>query len=217
MVLHARSDIQGAIIPVSSGGCGELHSRPVTDGAPAKAWQLDCPRCCAVLKDDPLWAGSVSEIPETPDEVRVREDREKRGSRDQEQATGAALEELAKMPGILEALTALVAGQKVAVAPVVPCRDCGTSVTGGQRFCTECGARDPAEAGLVPNAPSQEFAVDSHMVADVPLPDEPPADELDLAALPYSKLKQLAVTRGLSGKGTKPELIERLSGTAAAA
>ena len=37
MVLHARSDIQGAIIPVASGGCGELHSRPVKDGAPAKA------------------------------------------------------------------------------------------------------------------------------------------------------------------------------------
>ena len=28
------------------------------------------------------------------------------------------------MPGILEALTALVAGQKVTVAAVVPCRDC---------------------------------------------------------------------------------------------
>ena len=215
MVLHARSDIQGAVIPVGSGGCGEFHSRPVTDGAPAKAWQLDCPRCCAVLKDDPLWAGSVSEIPETPDEVRVREDREKRGSRDQEQATGVALEELAKMPGILEALTALVAGQKVTVAAVVPCRDCGVDVTAGQKFCTECGARDPAEAALVPDAPSSAFAVDSYKVADVPLPDEPPTDgPVDLAALPYSKLKQLAVTRGLSGKGTKPELIERLSAAA---
>ena len=216
MVLHARSDIQGAIIPVGSGGCGVLHSRPVTDGAPAKVWRLDCPRCCAVLKDDPLWAGSVSEIPETPDETRVREDREKRGAKEQSEATGVALEELSKMPGILEALTALVAGQKVEVAAVVPCRDCDTSVTAGQKFCTECGARDPAEAGLVPDAPSQEFAADSHTVADVPLPDEPPADDvpLDLAAMPYSKLKQLAVTRGLSGKGTKPELIERLSAAA---
>ena len=163
-----------------------------------------------MLKDDPLWAGSQSEIPETPDEQRVREDREKRGSRDQDQATGVALEELAKMPGILEALTALVAGQKVEVAAVVPCRDCGVDVTAGQRFCPECGARDPAEAGLIPDAPSPEFAVDSYTVADVPLPGEP----VDLAALPYSKLKQLAVTRGLSGKGTKPELIERLSAAA---
>ena len=62
----------------------------------------------------------------------------------------------------------------------------------------------------MPDAPSQAFAVDSHRVADVPLPGEP----VDLAALPYSKLKQLAVTRGLSGKGTKPELIERLSAAA---
>jgi len=215
MVLHARSDIQGAIIPVSSGGCGQLHSRPVKDGAPAKIWVLDCPRCCAVLKGDPLWAGTVSEIPETPDETRIREDRDKRGAKEQSEATGVALEELAKMPGILEALTALVAGQKVAVAAVVPCRDCGVDVTAGQRFCTECGARDPAEAELVPDAPSPEFAVDSYVVADVLLP-EPPADEppLDLAALPYSELKRLAATRGLSGKGTKPELIERLSAAA---
>jgi hypothetical protein len=216
MVLHARSDIQGAIIPVASGGCGELHSRPVTDGAPAKVWRLDCPRCCAVLQDDSLWAAAESEIPETYDEQRVREDKDKRGAKDQSEATGVALEELAKMPGILEALTALVAGQKVEVAAVVPCRDCDTSVTAGQRFCPECGARDPAEAALVPDAPSSAFAVDSHRVADVPLPGEPPADDgpLDLAALPYSKLKQLAVTRGLSGKGTKPELIERLSAAA---
>jgi hypothetical protein len=212
MVLHARSDVQGAIIPVSSGGCGQLHSRPVKDGAPAKMWHLDCLKCCAVLKDDPLWAGTVSEIPETPDEQHVREDRDKRGAKEQSEATGAALEELAKMPGILEALTALVAGQKIEVAAVVPCRDCGVSVTDEQRFCTECGARDPAEAALVPDAPSSAFAVDSYKVADVPLPDDEPP--VDLAALPYSKLKQLAVTRGLSGKGTKPELIERLSAAA---
>ena len=129
-----------------------------------------------MLKDDPLWAGSVSEIPETPDEVRVREDRDKRGAKEQSEATGVALEELAKMPGILEALTALVAGQKVTVAVVEPCRDCGTSVTAGQRFCPECGARDPAGAAPIPSAPSPAFAVDSHRVADVPLPAAPPAD-----------------------------------------
>lgn len=211
MTLYAMSSVQNVYLIPSEGGCGEVHARP--EGV--KVWRLDCLRCETRLKDEPQWATAESEIPETVDEQRVREDRDKRGAKDQAEATGVALEELAKMPGILEALTALVAGQKVTVAAVVPCRDCDTSVTAGQRFCPACGARDPAEAVLAPGAPSQKFAVDSHRVTDVPLPDEPADGEApDLAALPYSELKRLAVTRGLSGKGTKPELIERLSAAA---
>ena len=132
---------------------------------------------------------------------------------------------LGKIAGvdIPDSLTRVTSGQKAHI-PVVACPG-GHANPAGVKFCGECGRpmHGPAPAvaaaaddpGPALGAPSVEYAVDSYTVDDVPLPDEPAAAAPpDLAALPYSKLKQLAVTRGLSGKGTKPELIERLSAAA---
>src|ERR1700684_334669 len=95
MTLYARSDLMSVSIPVTSGGCGPPHSRPVRKGAPAKDFRLDCPGCENFLKGggrtvlhvtqgskelgipthqewvadcDPCWGATPESVPETPDE-----------------------------------------------------------------------------------------------------------------------------------------------------
>jgi hypothetical protein len=216
MTLYARSDLSSVVVSAQNGGCGTSHSRPVKDGAPAKVWQLACPACETVLRTDPLWAGAVSEIPETPDEQHVREDRDKRGAKEQAEATAVALERIGNMPEELaKAFVAAMAAQAQGAAEPtgVPCRDCAAPVTMGQKFCGECGARDPAHSARPATEPSIEYAAASYKVQDVPLPPPLP----DPGEMSYSELRRLAVTMGLSGKGTKAELLERLSGAESAA
>lgn len=52
MTLYARADVMHVSVPVTSGGCGLPHSRPVVAGAPAKEWGLTCPQCETFLKQD---------------------------------------------------------------------------------------------------------------------------------------------------------------------
>lgn len=52
MTLYARGDVMCIGVPVTSGGCGDTHSRPVRDGAPVKLWALDCPGCERFLNGD---------------------------------------------------------------------------------------------------------------------------------------------------------------------
>jgi hypothetical protein len=98
MPLYARRDVVSVAVPPTSGGCGQSHSRPVEGGEPAKLWALDCPACSAALKaqNDPLWASEISKIPETPDEIAEREDREKRGQMDRDQRTENAFKIIAE-------------------------------------------------------------------------------------------------------------------------
>jgi len=65
-----------------------LHSRPVENGAPVKLWALTCPQCEDHLRHDPLWSGTINELPETYDEQIERERREKNASAEQEKALG---------------------------------------------------------------------------------------------------------------------------------
>src|SRR5260370_42518989 len=71
--LYARSDLVHIMIPAETGGCGSGHSRPVIGGAPARMWQLDCPRCTVFLKGDALWSSNPAKIPLTPDEENAAE------------------------------------------------------------------------------------------------------------------------------------------------
>jgi hypothetical protein len=84
-------------VPVTSGGCGTTHSRPVRNGAPAANWELTCPPCERFLKgggrrilkftpgdlkngilpgqervadSDPCWAPTPDTVPMTPDEAK---------------------------------------------------------------------------------------------------------------------------------------------------
>ena len=107
MTLYARSDIMSVSIPVTSGGCGDSHSRPVVQGAPVKVWGLDCPPCESYLRGDrrhrilkttpgdpklgipasqervadidPQWGTTPDTIPMTPDEKRTKHVIEERG------------------------------------------------------------------------------------------------------------------------------------------
>ena len=99
MSVFARSDVGYVAVPATSGGCGESHRRPTdAEGALVKVWELDCPQCGNYLRRDPHWGGMISEIPETPDEVRIREDEEKRGQRETAAATSHALVQIADLP-----------------------------------------------------------------------------------------------------------------------
>src|SRR5215470_14651816 len=100
MPLYARSDLSSVFVPVESGGCGQHHSRPVVDGAPVGIWSFshdDCEGCANFLAQDAHWSGTLSGIPETPDEKLAREDAEKRGAQDQAKANSVALEQLARL------------------------------------------------------------------------------------------------------------------------
>ncbi|MFE9220760.1 hypothetical protein ACFYN3_31035 [Streptomyces lavendulae] len=117
MALYARSDVMAVAVSPAHGGCGRTHRRPARDGATAILWSLACEGGCEdVLRRDPQWASEISGVPETPDEARVREEREKLGAREQTEATAAALQRLGQLgdlPGVLSALLDYVASQEV--------------------------------------------------------------------------------------------------------
>ena len=71
MTVYARSDVAAVAIPVASGGCGYVHTRPVIDGAPVKVFALACPACETKLRTDPCWSPHPDTIPQTADEERA--------------------------------------------------------------------------------------------------------------------------------------------------
>lgn len=99
MTLWARADVSYVRVPVESGGCGEPHSRPVTNGVPAEHFVLNCQGCENFLRADiarsggnkkvrtvngdfglklqdrylGLWGATRDTIPETPDDELKRE------------------------------------------------------------------------------------------------------------------------------------------------
>lgn len=103
MTVHARSDVSGVSISVAHGGCGDTHSRPVVDGAPAKTWSLSCSKCEEYLRYDPCWSAIWDNIPETPDEVSAREERQKRTDTDTQRLMAEAVTTL---PEILAQMVA---------------------------------------------------------------------------------------------------------------
>ncbi|MFJ6054478.1 hypothetical protein [Streptomyces sp. NPDC092307] len=75
-----------------------------------------------MLRQDPQWATEISGIPETPDETRLREDQEKRGLRDQTDATAVALQrlgQLGELPAAISAFMAFIGAQIPAATHVV--------------------------------------------------------------------------------------------------
>jgi hypothetical protein len=196
----------------------------VTRGAPAKVWKLDCPHCEKYLRGDgkakvikvitgdkemgipnrlehvvdadPHWSTTMEGIPPTPDEQHVNKIRSERG--DQE----------------LRWLEALIAakGSNISIPDNAMWRleqTFGTQVVGsivsgtvlcannhdnpaGTKFCSDCGIKMNAR-GVLPAAI-----------------EEPPA-EIPLHKLHPATLKKMARAKGLSDKGTKAEILERLA------
>lgn len=98
MVLYAREDVTYVLVPAGNGGCGQPHTRPVANGAPAKEFKLACQPCENFLRADiartgnkkvrtvnsdngmklaerymGLWGASPETVPETPDAEKQRE------------------------------------------------------------------------------------------------------------------------------------------------
>ena len=211
MPLMARSDLVSVSVSRDHGGCGARHDRPVTEGAPEKLWTLTCPQCTGALKSDPLWAGSEAEIPETPDEVKAREDREKRGERARDGQVATALEKLAAMPDAFETLTKILAGNMLAQqgaldAPVALCRD-GHQNPSSARFCGECGVSMAEAAGSARSAPEPVA------VAAAPAPANG-GRRKPMKDWRAEDLQAEARRLGLDDSGTRREVLERIKSAA---
>lgn len=203
LTAFAPSNVDKTLVNPPS-GCGQLHERPVIDGRPVTPWALECQACNKFLTG-PLggWGGTISEIPETYDEGREREDREKRGSKDLERATGDALSELAKLgdlPAALRDLTRIMTGQLKAVpGDVVRCTR-GHENAPAAKFCGECGSpMGELISATVPDGPQESAGGGKPK----PLKDWKADD-----------LRALARGKGLSDEGTRADLLARIKASA---
>jgi hypothetical protein len=217
MALYARSDLMSVSVPMTSGGCGASHSRPVHGGAPAKEWMLDCPDCEAYLKGsrkmqilkttpgdpklgipakqervddcDPHWSSTAESVPLTPDEKQTNSTRTERAS--QQIQMIQALSAL-KSSGIdIPPETLWLLERELPANVLKGTAKCpnGHDNLGTAKFCSECAV------SMTEPEPGEE--------EDAP---EVPLDKLHVATL-----KKRCREAGLSDGGGKPEMIERLT------
>jgi SAP domain len=223
VTLYARSDLMSVSVPVTSGGCGKSHNRPVRNGVPAREFRLDCPGCEAFLKGggrtvivntppdkehgipgsqkrvadmDPCWGGSPESVPETPDEVQYTRKRNKLGAEELEwiRAIAAAKQAGLELPDEAKAmLSQRLPGFGVVDGEVI-CPQ-GHANAPGLKFCGECGSKmDVRGAVETPN---------THLTQGLP--------EDSLSKLNISDLKSLCRQQGLPVGGKKADLVARLS------
>jgi len=208
MTLYSRSDVAAVTVPVAGfGGCGNTHSRPVVNGAPEKTWALDCPPCEDHLRHSDQWSATVTEIPETYDETKAREQAEKSGKLDRENQLAAAIIELGKLGQLPDALGQVLApmlgGAPAALIGKVVCPQ-GHDNPAGQKFCGDCGSAMSAKAAL--DGPQRPPAP--------PAAGPPPDDRQRSVRLRDARLEELqalARMHGLDDGGKRPELIARLA------
>lgn len=141
MTVYARSDVMHVTVSRAHGGCGEPHSRPVRNGAPDKLWKLSCPQCQQFLASDPLWSGTLADVPDTPDEVLARDNVQKTTMKSRDDLMALAVAKLAGLP-VAEFLTGVVA--QTADQGVMLCGD-GHENVPSAKFCGECGVKLHAE------------------------------------------------------------------------
>jgi len=202
MTVYARRDINWVGISADHGGCGKDHYRP--EGA--ELWALKCPECENHLRHDPLWASTIAEIPETPDEATSREDWEKRGAYDEKKLMAMAMARITGLEVPESLLRALPARfQALPAAGTVECGN-GHGVAAGSKFCPECG--EPLR-GVVPASVAPQpggFAGSSGRLTV----SAEEARRRPLAQWRIDDLKELARTRGLPDEGTRVEVLERI-------
>ena len=240
MALFPRSDLMSVSIPPSSGGCGRTHSRPVLRGAPAKEWKLECAPCEKFLRgdekpkviqvtpgdkdrgipsrmvhvadSDPHWSTTPEGVPLTPDEQHIHKLRAEQGQRQLEMLQAYAA--LSKVPGLdlkdyKEAMWLLDQTLEPLKRPVVNglvlCAD-GHENPASTKFCAECGMSMSAKGALETALDNRGLDVDH--VADV---SDPELVFVDLQRLHVATLRKMAREKGLPDKGTKAQLVERLS------
>ncbi len=210
MSVYARSDLASVTVSAAHGGCGEVHVRPAPGGVPVQPWALDCDVCSDYLRSDSHWAVTPSEIPETHDETKSREDFEKRGAKDKDAVLTLALARLAGIPAgeLPESLTRMISGAPLHVPVVTAQLECpsGHAQPAGQKFCGECGSPMSAPVSKAALGASQ---APSEPSADLP-GREGRAKPPRLRDARLDQLQALARARGVSDKGNRADLIERL-------
>lgn len=218
MTVYARSDVAAVNISANHGGCGETHSRPVVAGAPAKLWGLSCSGGCEdVLRNDSHWAGTPHTVPETPDEVAIRQDVEKKNQIELQVGNAHALAELAKLGELPTAMAAalaaafgpiLTANAQTAIAHL--CRN-GHSNSAETKFCGECGAdmQDAVNKQPVAALAASENASPAEVGETVTSAEVVPqtvTEELD--ELSYTQLKEIAKELNLEIAPSKVKQLE---------
>ncbi len=241
MPLYARSDLAYVIVPTTSGGCGNPHRRPVEQGAPAKVWQMDCHACADLLRHEPTWSTTLSEIPETYDEKLAREDFDKRGARDKDQVLAMALAKLAGVE-LPESLLRPITGNMPKAIAMMECPAWHPGKP-GSKFCATCGVamHQPVNALTAApvlcaegheNAATAKFCAECgiHMSLSLKAPQaqdahltpggepEPAAGrKVRLRDMRLEDLQAKARDAGLDDGGTRVELIDRLRAVPVAA
>jgi Double zinc ribbon len=213
-------------VPSESGGCNLLHSRPVIDGAPVKLWELTCAPCEAFLAkhNSDLWSATISEIAETPDETKTREDFEKRGTFDRDAVMAMAMAKLAGVD-LPETLRRPLTGLPVHVPVISGQVECGAGHPNepGMKFCGECGTalRVPAKRACPDGhevAAGMKFCGECGRPAEgwvtaleaAPAPAPAPAAAKRLKDMRAADLQALARGKGLDDSGTRAEVLARL-------
>lgn len=217
MTLYARSDLMSVSIPVGSGGCGATHSRPVTRGAIAKVWGLTCPKCEAYLRgdgklkvikvtpadkdkgipsrmkhvadSDPHWGATPESVPKTPDEESIHAVRTELGSQQLKMLEAFAAANAAGIDIPPDAMWVLEQNFDPRILKGKLLCANGHENPSGVKFCHECGENMTAKAAK----------------ASLSQGDDP------LSSLPINALRAMAREQGLPAKGSKAQLIERLS------
>lgn len=210
MSVFARSDISAVSISPANGGCGKTHSRPVADGAPATVWQLTCPACENFLRSDPCWSVSPSQVPETPDEEALREDREKRGALEQQNAVNASLEQMAKLGQLPEimakflefARTGAVSAPAVAAEPEAEVVD---GELASKQLETESTETADEGSSTEPEKTAEQLVTDGDQDGDGKLSED------ELNKMSAKDVKAYADSQGVDNSGTKAQVIERLT------
>jgi hypothetical protein len=201
--------------------------REVTHGAPAKLFKLDCPPCEAYLAktNADLWAQTLSELPETYDEVKSREDFEKRGALDRDQVMALAMAKLAgvELPDSMRRPISGLAPHVPSIAGVLECVN-GHGCEPGSKFCDECGTElRPQGPAACPdghrNKPGAKFCRECRTPlsaapaaleappAPAPAPAGPKRRLRDMRA---EELRTIARGKGLDDSGSRTEVLARL-------
>lgn len=216
MPVYARSDLASVAVSAAHGGCGEVHSRPAPGGNPEKIWSISGCSCEDHLRHDPLWSATLSEIPETHDEAKAREDYTKRGANDVNTMLALAL---ARLTGgeIPETVATMISGAMPGmIAAKMVCPD-GHENPPGQKFCGECAApmhQAAAKAALEPPAPPPPVPpaapVNGNGHAEWAPPKDSQGRKKPMRDWKLDDLHAYAHQLGVDPGGNRAELIDRL-------
>jgi hypothetical protein len=158
-------------------------------------WALECVPCEDHLRSDPHWAVDALEVPETPDEVRLREAAEKKGEHAQKQNLENAVASLAATADGFQKLLGMIVASNPQMADNMTKMMAALSGTGNSVVVQEA-----ADMASVNEARKMQGLQ----------PFTEPQDTLKFASMKIGELRALAKERGLDSTGTRDDLLARL-------